>query len=102
MRSQIRVLSGPHICVLVNLLYTKFMQNYEKNLRQITKRQIFFNNFLGGVAWGIGSALGAAIFVLILGYMFSKINIIPVVGSFVAQVQEVVQQKQTPQPAPTR
>lgn len=78
------------------------MQNYEKNLRQITKKQIFFNNFLGGVAWGIGSALGAAIFVLILGYMFSKINIIPVVGSFVAQVQEVVQQKQTPQPAPTR
>jgi hypothetical protein len=77
------------------------MQDYEKSVLPRTKKQILLNNFLGGVSWGIGSALGAALLVLILGYVISKINIIPVVGSFVADVQQVAQQKQPPRPTPT-
>ncbi len=67
----------------------------------MTRKQIFLNNFLGGIAWGVGSALGAALLVIILGYALSKINIIPAVGSFVAEIQQAVQQKQIPQATPT-
>ena len=51
-----------------------------------TKRQIFFNNFLGGVAWGLGATVGVSIFFAILAFLFSKINLIPFVGDFVTGV----------------
>jgi len=55
-------------------------------------RRIFINNFIGGVAWGLGATVGAAILLAILGFVFSQINLVPVVGSFVSQIVEFVVQ----------
>lgn len=57
-----------------------------------SKRQILAYNFLGGLAWGVGTAIGATTIVAILAYIVSQINLIPGIGSFVAQVIDAVNQ----------
>ena len=51
-----------------------------------TRAQIFFNNFLGGIAWGLGATIGISIFFAIVAFLISKVDLIPVVGSFVSKV----------------
>lgn len=60
------------------------MENYEHIHK--TKKEIFFNNFLGGVAWGLGATVGVSIFFAVLAFLLSKVNLIPVVGNFVTGV----------------
>lgn len=57
-----------------------------------TRAQIFFNNFLGGIAWGLGATVGVSIFFAIFGFVLSKINLIPVVGNFVSGVLSYILQ----------
>ena len=59
---------------------------YEKRLRTI-----LWHNFLAGVAWGLGITVGATIFLAIGGFLLSKINLIPIIGTFVVQIVEFVQ-----------
>ncbi len=46
-------------------------------------KKIMVNNFVGGIAWGLGVTVGASLLLGILGYFASNIGIIPVVGKFV-------------------
>jgi hypothetical protein len=57
-----------------------------------SKKHIFFNNFLGGVAWGIGATIGATIIVAVLTFILREINLIPFVGDFVTNIAERVLQ----------
>lgn len=57
------------------------------------KKQIIINNFIGGIAWGLGATIGVAIFFTILGFLLSKINWIPFIGDFVTKVNVYVSQK---------
>lgn len=66
------------------------MENHEHIHK--TRVQIFFNNFLGGIAWGLGATVGVSIFFAILAFVLSKINLIPVVGNFVSGVAAYVLQ----------
>lgn len=50
------------------------------------KKEIFVNNFLGGMAWALGATVGLAIIVTILGFILKNINLVPVIGNFVADV----------------
>jgi len=59
---------------------------YEKRLRTI-----LWHNFLAGVAWGLGITVGATIFLAIGAFILSKINLIPIIGTFVVQIVEFVQ-----------
>ena len=54
--------------------------------------EIFHNNFLGGIAWGLGATLGVSIFFAILAFLLSKINLIPFVGNFVSGILTYVLQ----------
>jgi hypothetical protein len=58
------------------------------------RRTIFVNNLIGGVAWGVGSVLGATIVVGLLGLIFIKTEKIPIVGDFVRIVIEQVEKGQ--------
>ena len=51
-----------------------------------TKRQIFLNNFIGGIAWGLGATVGVSIFFALVAFIISRINLIPIVGNFVVNV----------------
>jgi hypothetical protein len=57
-----------------------------------TKLEIFFNNFLGGIAWGLGATVGVSIFFAIFAFILNKVNLIPVVGDFVSNIARYVLQ----------
>lgn len=57
------------------------VENVEKPLGKI-----FLNNFIGGIAWSFGATAGIAIIFVVLSFVLSKINLVPIVGTFVAQV----------------
>lgn len=65
-------------------------QKYERN--DMPMRKIIINNFIGGMCWGVGLTLGATFLIAIIGYTISKLNYIPVVGNFVVEVQQFVEE----------
>lgn len=64
----------------------------EEKYEQVTRsrKKIFVNNFIGGIAWGIGATIGLAIFLGVSGFLMSKVNLIPVVGTFVSDTYNYV------------
>lgn len=55
-------------------------------------RQMMLNNFLGGVAWSFGTLIGATIIVALVGFLFSRIDVIPIVGTFITNVIRFIAQ----------
>lgn len=55
-------------------------------------KKIFLNNFLGGIAWGLGATVGLAVVLAVLTFILGKINLVPIVGTFVADVIKFVLQ----------
>ncbi len=51
------------------------------------KGDIIFGNFLGGLFWGVGSAIGATVVVAIILGILGQLNFIPGISDFVNQVQ---------------
>ena len=69
----------------------KYLQPYK------SRWKILFDNFLGGLAWGLGSFIGLAILAVAAGYIFSKINLIPILGTWIAQIlQDATSKVQMP------
>lgn len=64
------------------------MERHEEIHR--SRKHIFFNNFLGGIAWGLGATVGVSIFLAILAFVVSQINLIPYVGEFVSSIASYV------------
>ncbi len=62
------------------------MQPFEKVER--SKGQIILNNFLGGIAWGLGATIGLAVFLAVVGFVVSKIDWVPIVGNLFSQIFE--------------
>ena len=58
-----------------------------------TRRQIFINNFLGGIAWALGATIGFALVVAILTPIVKHVNLIPFVGNFVSNVIQFIADK---------
>ena len=57
-----------------------------------SKKRIFLNNFLGGIAWGLGATIGVTIIVAIITYALRVINLIPFLGNIATQVTAIVLQ----------
>jgi len=64
------------------------MERYERIHQPRSK--IFVNNFIGGIAWAIGATVGLALIVAILTLTLKNVNIIPVVGNFVAKIIQFI------------
>lgn len=62
------------------------MEPHEKVYK--TRKRIFIDNFIGGIAWALGATVGIAI----IGFLISKIDLVPLVGNFVADVNEYILQ----------
>jgi flagellar motor component MotA len=54
------------------------------------KREIFLNNFIGGIAWALGATVGLAIIITILGIILKNINLIPFFGNYIAGIIEFI------------
>ena len=66
------------------------MEPKDKIYRPRTKMML--DNFLGGISWSIGAFVGTTLLVGLIGLFFSKINLVPIIGSWVAQIIEVSRQ----------
>ena len=64
------------------------MQKYEEV--KCSRKEIIINNFLGGIAWGLGATIGVSLVLAILGFIASKANFIPVIGIFVSNILDFV------------
>lgn len=48
----------------------------------VRKKDILFANFIGGVAWGLGSVIGATIFVAILVWILNLLGLFDFVRDY--------------------
>lgn len=55
------------------------------------KKTILLNNFLGGIAWGVGTVIGATIIVGLIGMFLSRAEEIPFVGDIIENVMQQIQ-----------
>lgn len=59
-----------------------------------SKPQLFTDNLIGGIGWGIGTIVGALILFTVLGLIASKIQTVPFIGEFVYGIIMEVQRLQ--------
>jgi len=64
------------------------MQKYEEIHRN--RKDIILNNFLGGIAWGLGATVGVSLVIALLSIIAHYINVIPIIGKFISDVIDVV------------
>jgi hypothetical protein len=48
-----------------------------------SRSEIMINNFLGGIAWGVGSVLGATIVISLIGLILAQFSSVPLIGNVV-------------------
>lgn len=53
---------------------------------------VLLRNFLGGIVWGLGATIGVSLILALLGYFLSKVNLVPIVGTFFGDVFRYVLQ----------
>lgn len=58
-------------------------------------KRMLLNNFLGGIAWGLGATIGLSVFVAILTLILKQINLVPIVGEFLSKVIEYMMHNNT-------
>lgn len=70
---------------------TKYLQVYR------SKPQIMLDNFLGGISWSFGTFLGLATIAIIAGFIIHRINLVPIIGTWLAQIlQDATSKIQSP------
>ena len=67
------------------------MERYEQIHRDW--KQMMWDNFLGGISWGLGATVGAAIILALLTFVLKQVNFVPLIGNFAAQVSTYIPQK---------
>ena len=58
------------------------------------RKHIIWNNFLGGFAWGLGVTVGLSIIFVFLAILGRYVDLVPVVGDFVAKVIQFILQNE--------
>lgn len=74
----------------------------DENLDRLTAKGLLDNktiivkNFLGGIAWGVGSLVGATVVVTLIVAILKSINFVPLIGNFVTQILQYVETRNLP------
>lgn len=50
---------------------------------------------LRGMAFGLGSVLGATVILSLLGYILSHIDFLPIIGEYATEIEKMIQEAQT-------
>lgn len=51
-----------------------------------SKKEILWDNFLGGIAWALGTFVGFAAIAVIAGIVISRIDLIPIIGGWLKEI----------------
>ena len=60
------------------------------------KSRLFYTNFLRGLFFGFGSALGATILIAVVLYILSLFSEVPLIGEFFEKLQNTVENVNQP------
>jgi len=71
---------------------SKSENHYKYEQIQPTFMKILFNNFIAGIAWSFGATIGLAIIIAILSLIAKRVDVIPIIGTFVAHIINYVTQ----------
>ena len=63
-------------------------QPYEKV--HLSRKALFFNNLLGGIAWSLGATIGFSLIIAILTLLLRQFSVIPIVGSFILEISTYI------------
>lgn len=53
-------------------------------------KRVLLNNFLGGIAYALGISFGATLVIAVLGFVLAKVNLIPIIGMLVIDVNRFI------------
>jgi len=54
-------------------------------------KKILRDNFIGGIAWGLGVTVGVSIILAIGSFLIARIDYVPIIGSFIVDIVNFVQ-----------
>ncbi len=57
-------------------------------------RHVLWRNFLRGVAFGLGQTVGAVLLLALLAWLLSQLQVVPVLGEWIARLLEAIQTAQ--------
>jgi hypothetical protein len=66
-----------------------------KNIDRSLGKMLLYN-FIGGIAWSFGTIIGLGLLVLILSFVISRVDLIPIIGGWVAQILQEAASKVQP------
>lgn len=69
-----------------NKIIEKYYIETEPNLKKK-----LLSSLLSGLCWGIGATFGTAVFITIIGIIISKIDFVPILGQFLAEIIKIAQ-----------
>lgn len=53
-----------------------------------SRKRLILDNFMGGIAWSLGTFIGFGAVAVLIGYVFSQINLIPIIGSWISDIMK--------------
>ncbi len=53
---------------------------------KVSTTQLVFNNFLSGLAWGLGSVVGATVIVSLILVLLAQLNTAPIIGKYISSI----------------
>ncbi len=53
--------------------------------------KMIMNSFFSGLAWGLGTVIGATVIVALLVFIASKLNTAPIVGDYISEIIKQIQ-----------
>ena len=74
-----------------------FHKRTNENIQPIERiyqpvNRIFWNNFIGGIAWSLGATIGLAIVVGIVTSIFGQFVNFPIIGEKISEILEATNQ----------
>ncbi len=56
-----------------------------------TRKQLFFDNLIAGIAWGLGSGIGATLVLALIGFLLARSQELPFVGQIIQNGLNTIQ-----------
>lgn len=69
------------------VLVTQQIENHLSANMNIKKRDILIGNFLGGLAWGVGTVIGASVVVAIIGAVLNHLGLLDFMKNSTSSLQ---------------
>lgn len=79
------------IKLLRELLEKLRLQSYIQAL--LNTRRIMLMSFISGIMSGLGTVIGATLVLALLLYILGQLEVVPLIGNFIARIVNIVRQK---------